>query len=255
MRILFWILLLGNVILFAVMQRGGLYLGWGEQRVKPQPDLHGEMMLLIPASQSVSPKVLPAPAPVVVSAVPIPASSQPPSPSKLQLSLNMAAPETTKSGTLTCFEWGDFSGPDLSRAKAALSDLQLADKFTQREIEREIGYWVYMAPLRNKAAVKRKIGELKALGINEYFVVQNSGSWQNAISLGVFKTRDAAQNFLHVLNTKGVRTARVGERVSTVKATLFVLNSLDAAIVAKLTAIQKDFSGSELNNVPCGLTR
>ena len=43
MRKLFWILLLANVILFAVMQRGGVdWLGWGGQGVQPQPELNSE---------------------------------------------------------------------------------------------------------------------------------------------------------------------------------------------------------------------
>ena len=259
MRNLFWILLLGNVILFTVMQRDGF--GWGEQGVQAQPNLHGEMIRLIPAPQNAPAKTLPAPVavsapvPVAVSPAPVPASSPSQYPSNLQLSLNMAAPAAAKPGTPVCLEWGDFSGPDLTRATAALSALQLADKLSQRQIERDIGYWVYIPPLRNKAAVHRKIAELKALGVREYFVVQISGHWLNAISLGMFKTRDAAQNFLHDLNTKGVRTARVGERASKLKATLFMLNGVDAATEVKLTAMQKDFAGSELNNVPCALTR
>ncbi len=259
MRNLFWILLLGNVILFTVMQRDGF--GWGEQGVQAQPNLHGEMIRLIPAPQNAPAKTLPAPVavsapvPVAVSPAPVPASSPSQYPSNLQLSLNMAAPAAAKPGTPVCLEWGDFSGPDLTRATAALSALQLADKLSQRQIERDIGYWVYIPPLRNKAAVNRKIAELKALGVREYFVVQISGHWLNAISLGMFKTRDAAQNFLHDLNTKGVRTARVGERASKLKATLFMLNRVDAATEVKLTAMQKDFAGSELNNVPCALTR
>jgi hypothetical protein len=268
MRNLFWILLLGNVILFVVMQRGGF--GWGEQGVQEQPYLHGEMIRLMHAPQSAPVKALPAPipvsapvpvpvlsasVPVAVSPAPVPASSQSQSPSNLQLSLNIAEPAAAKPDTPVCLEWGDFSGSDLMHATAALSALQLADKLSQRQIERDIGYWVYIAPLRNKAAVNRKIAELKALGVREYFVVQTSGHWLNAISLGVFKTRDAAQNFLQDLYTNGVRTAQVGERASKLKATLFILNKVDAATEVKLTAMQKDFGGSELNNVPCALTR
>jgi hypothetical protein len=259
MRNLFWILLLGNVILFAVMQRGGF--GWGEQGVQAQPYLRGEMIRLMSAPQSAPAKALPAPVvvsaslPVAVTPAPVSASSPSQSPSNLQLPLNMAAPAAAEPGALVCLEWGDFSGLDLTRATAALSALQLADKLSQRQIERDIGYWVYIPPLRNKAAVNRKIAELKALGVREYFVVQISGHWLNAISLGMFKTRDAAQNFLHDLHTKGVRTARVGERASKLKATIFVLNGVDAATEVKLTAMQKDSAGSELNKVPCALTR
>ncbi len=254
MKNLFWILLLANVLLFTVMQGGG----WGDTGTQAQPELHPEMIRLMLVPQD-SPAKVPAPVaatPGSVSAAvsPAPASSPAPSSSQLQMTMNMAAPVTDISAA-TCWEWGDFSGPDLARAKSALAELQLVDKLSQRQIEHEVGYWVYMSPLRNRAAVNRKIAELKALGVSEYFVVQGSGIWQNAISLGVFKTRDAAQNFLHVLNGKGVRTARVGERTNKIKSTLFLLSGLDAPTAAKLNEMQKDFAGTELSKVACGLTR
>jgi len=261
MRNLFWLLLLANVIFFAVMQRGGL--GWGEQEVQSQPELNGDMIHLLPASQSSPAKPLPA-APVSKNPPPAPAPASVPKPVVPPRPIPVSAPspavlntesKATTPGNLICLEWGDFSGTDLLRAKTALSDLHLEGKIGQRQIERDIGYWVYFPPLKNMLAVNRKISELKALGITEYFVVQTEGHWQNAISLGVFKTHEAAQNYLHVLNAKGVRTARVGERASKLKSTIFTLNMVDASTEENLKAIQKDFAGSELNNVSCGLTR
>ncbi len=254
MRNLFWVLLLGNVILFALMQRGGF--GWGKQEIQAQPDLHGEMIRLLPA-QPASPAKQSSPSKPVSVPLPshAPAAPRPAATSKLNLSMDMTTPEAVKPAVPICMEWGEFSGPDLARATAALSAMQLGDRLSQRQAEREIGYWVYMPPLRNKAAVNRKIAELKALGVSDYFVVQGSGRWQKAISLGVFKTRDAAQKFLHALNTRGVRTAQVGERLSKVKTTLFIFNGIDAATQAKLAVMQSDFPGSELNAASCGLTR
>src|SRR5574340_356650 len=153
-------------------------------------------------------------------------------------------------------EWGEFSGADLARATAALSKLQLGDKLSQRQVEYAIGYWVYIPPMKDKSAVNRKIAQLKARGIEEYFVVSDAGPWQNAISLGVFKTREAAQHFLDELQrTKDVRTAQLGERASQLKVTIFMLNGLDAKAAADLAAIHKDFAGSELKDTPCALTR
>jgi hypothetical protein len=259
MRNLFWILLLGNVVLFAVMQNGGF--GWGEQEVQAQPELHADMIQVIPAPQNAPAKALPSHkasepvpvhAPAAASSAPVPASSPAASPAKQDSAKDVAA--AAQPGAPVCLEWGDFSGPDLARATAALSAMQLADKLSQRQIEQDIGYWVYFPPLRNKTAVNRKVAEIKALGINEYFVVQ-AGRWKNAISLGVFKTQEAAQSFLQGLHTKGVHTARVGERASKLKSTIFMLNGVDAATVSRLTAMQNDFPGSTLNNVPCALTR
>lgn len=259
MKKIFWVLLLVNVVLYAVMRGNGF--GLGEQQVQAQPDLHGDMIRLIPATRSTPVKTLPAsralPAPAAVSApvAELPAAIPAPSKAASQPDHPAAAAATTKPGTTACLEWGDFSGPDLVRATAVLSTMQLPGKLNQRQVERDRGYWVYFPPLRNKAAVNHKIAEIKALGITDYFVVQGSGRWQYAISLGVFKTKEAAQNYLHGLHGRGVHTARVGERASKLKATLFMLDGVDAATVANLTALQKDFPGTELNAVPCALTR
>jgi len=258
MKKLFWILLLGNVVLYAVMRGNGF--GLGEQQVQAQPDLHGDMIRLIPATRSTPAKSLPTsralPAPAAVSAPVAELPAAIPAPSKAATQpAHPAAAAATKPGATACLEWGEFSGPDLVRAAAVLSTMQLPGKLSRREIERNRGYWVYFPPLKNKTAVNRKISELKALGITDYFVVQGSGRWQYAISLGVFKTKEAAQNYLHGLHGRGVHTARVGERASKLKATLFMLDGVDAATVANLTALQKDFPGTELNAVPCALTR
>lgn len=259
MKKLFWIFLLGNVVLYAVMRGNGF--GLGEQQVQGQPDLHGDLIRLIPATRSAPAKSLPvsrtlpvpaaASAPVAESPAAIPATSK----AATQTDQPAAAAATTNKDMAACLEWGDFSGPDLARASAVLSTMQLPGKLSRREVELNRGYWVYFPPLRNKAAVNRKISELKALGITDYFVVQGSGHWHNAISLGVFKTKEAAQNYLRGLHGRGVHTARVGERASKLKATLFMLDGVDAATVAKLTALQKDFPGTELNAVPCALTK
>lgn len=254
MRKLFWILLLGNVLLFAAMQRG--WIVWGDREPQAQPALNSDMIRLLGPVQNPPAGVLPAAAhPVAPASAPVavvPAPPTRPTASGRQIPSGQPAASTTALG---CMEWGDFSGPDLARVAAALSDLQLGDRLSQRQVERDIGYWVYIPPLKNKAAAKRKVAELKALGVGEYFIVQTAGHWHNAISLGVFKTQDAAQNFLDYLRTKGVHTAKVGERASKFKATVFKLDRMDAVAVAKLAAMQKDFAGSELKKVPCALAR
>lgn len=225
MRALFWILLLGNAILFAGMQWGrGLIVD--ERMGQAQPALHAKQIRLLTESM-------------------------------MQLEeTSVAEPEpilpSEEPNTSVCLEWGDFSGADLMRATTALSGLQLGDKLSQYQVEHAIGYWVYIPPLKDKAAVTRKITQLKARGIDEYFVVTDTGPWLNAISLGVFKTNEAAQGFLDDLQrTRDIRTAQVGERVSKFKTTVFVLNGPDAATMAELTGMQHDFPGSTLNNVPC----
>lgn len=233
MKILVWILLLGNVIFFAVMQWGGALFGDG-QAVQAQPALHEEKMRLLDVPHSAPVPALPVSAVAVASA-----------------SASAPAPAPTNPNNAACMEWGEFSGADLTRAGNVLANLQLGDKLSQRQIEHTLGYWVYIAPLKDKAAVNQKVAQLKGRGIAEYFVVQEAGQWFNAISLGVFKTQDAAQKFTESLRAKDVRSAQIGERTGKFKVTVFVLNGLDAATGSKLTALQKDFAGSELKSVSC----
>lgn len=229
-KALFWILLSANVIFFAAMQWGG-QLTADEHAVQAQPALHEDKISMLNTPQSNPTAALPVSAPTATP------------------NANLAQ-STTKSDTL-CFEWGEFSGTDLARATTALSALPLGDKLSQRQIEYNIGYWVYIPPVKDKAAMALKIGQLKARGVKEHFVVQEAGPWLNAISLGVFKTQEAAQNFFDDLRAKGVRSAQFGERASKLKATIFVLNGLDTTTGAGLAEIQKDFAGSELKKINC----
>lgn len=214
MKWLFGLLLLASLVFFAFMQWGGMGAG-DNQGLQPQPPLNAEKIRLLPAS-------------AVQSAVQ--AVAQVPS---------------------VCMEWGSFADSDLARATAVLSPLKLGNRLTQRQVEHVNGYWVYLPPLKSSAEVEQKITEIKALGLEEYFVVQDAGKWHNAISLGVFKTQEAALKFRDSIKVKGMKSARAGERMSKRTFTLFVLKDPDAGVTAKMAVLQKDFPGSELKAAAC----
>lgn len=190
-----------------------------------------------PASAPVPAPALPASA---VSSVPPPALTPAPAQAK------KAEPKTSN-----CAEWGEFSGSDLVRAQQDLAALKLGARLSQRIVEQDRGYWVYMPPQPNRAGVERKLQQLKERGIYDHFVVQEEGEWQYAISLGVFKTEEAAQKFLAFLRTRDVRTARVGERMSKLRFTVFVMKGIDADAAGKIGALQKRFPDSELKVSAC----
>lgn len=251
MRTGFWLLLLANVILFALIQRGGLWRAeeflaghQNELAVQALPALHEEKIRLLEEPQNIPVATLSVPAP------PLPAAPHRLS-SSMPLSMAISSPVAARTDRSACLEWGDFSGAELKLAKAALATLQLGSKLDSRQVEQIIRYWVYIPPLASKAAVNQKVEQLKARGVGEYFIVQDAGPWRNAISLGVFKTQEAAQNYLNVLRGKDVRSARVGERAGKQKATIFILNGVSPATEARLTSMQKDFPGSVLKNFPC----
>ena len=157
------------------------------------------------------------------------------------------APKTA----LACLEWGAFAGAETGKAQAALARVQLQERAGMRESPETTGFWVYIPPLKLKPDLDRKLAELKALGVQEVFVVQDNNQWKNAISLGIFRTEDAANGFLAKLRERGVKSALVGSRSGLVRLTTFVVRDPDDAAIARLTELKQEFAGSELKAVPC----
>jgi len=156
-----------------------------------------------------------------------------------------------------CAEWGAFTGTDIARADAALLTLALPANAVQRRVSDVEGYWVHMPPQKNKAEVDRKVGELKALGITEFFVVNEAGQWRNAISLGLFKTEAAAETELERLRQRGVRSAIVTRRDKFLKQAIYYLREPDSSVIARLAELNRDFTGSEIKagSCPAGIVR
>ncbi len=237
MRLLFLLLLLANLTFFAVNE---FELGWGEKAQQGERPLHPELIQLRDTAQAGLGRS---------------ANSRSDSKPSSDPSLKMSTSVNPKQNKLYCLEWGDFSGEDLRKTTIELAKLKLGDKLGQREIEQDTGFWVYMPPLKTKARVRQKIRELKSLGVNEYYVVSGKGKWKNAISLGIFKTKDAAEKLYKKVKAQGVRSARMGERASKLISTQFILSEVRSKIKDKLVGLQKEFKGSVLNDVPCTLTR
>ena len=233
MRWLFGLLLAINLIFFAVIQWGEK-LTSGNNHAPNQPALNEEKIKLLAIMPETS-----APTPAVPAASVTAPSPTPP------------VPQVQPVVDTTCLEWGEFSSGDLKRANAALTQLKLGEQLSRRQAEYSSGYWVYIPPPKKQADIERKISVLKARGVADYFVVQEPGKWRNAISLGVFKTKEAANKLVSKLSEKGIKTPVVGERMSKLKFTIFVLKNPDAALLAKVTKLHGEFEGSELRSATC----
>lgn len=153
-----------------------------------------------------------------------------------------AAPEA-----LACLEWGGFSPADVVRASEALAPLSLGSRLTRRLVSDDnAGWWVFMPPRANRQDAQKKAGELKALGVEEYFIVQDEGPQRFAISLGIFKTEAAADSRLEALRAKGVKTAQTGRRETPTQKIYLQVRPVEEALAAKLREIAKSFSESEV---------
>ena len=146
----------------------------------------------------------------------------------------------------TCLEWGALQGGDVARAAQALEPLGLGAKLTQRRQEETAAYWVYIGPLASRQAASVKTGELKRLGVDDFFVMPEDSKWRNAISLGVFKTEEGAKARLESLRARGVKTAASGARETQSSKTYFQLHEANATVTAKLNELKQGFAGTEV---------
>ena len=149
-----------------------------------------------------------------------------------------------------CIEWGGFAVAEAPKAEQALAPLALGARLSQRRSEETAGWWVFIPPQANRPAALKKTAELKALGIEEFFILQDEGKMRWAVSLGVFSSEEAAKNRLEALRAKGVRSAQTGERETPVAKIWFQLRGADAPQQTKLRELAQGFQGTEIRDCP-----
>ena len=225
MRAAFLLLLLANLALYAWLRYGA------SETVEPAP-----------LARQIAPDKLKVVAPS--SLPPVTALTKPPA------SAPAPTPAPAATASLACMEWGSFTLADATRAEQALEPLALGPRLAQRRTEEHAGWWVFIPPQGNRQLALRKAAELKQLGVEEYFIVQEEGALRWALSLGVFRTEESAQARLAALRGQGVRTARIGARDTTVPKIWLQVKSVDAALQARLKEIARQVEGSELRDCP-----
>jgi len=149
-----------------------------------------------------------------------------------------------------CLEWGPLQDADRPRALSSLDSLDLGKLLTQKKVDVMTNYWVFLPPAANRAAADKRVADLKAQGIADVAVV-DSGPQRLAISLGMFRTEDAAQARLAALQSLGIDNAKVAPRAQSVAQTLLVMRDPPAAAVAKVKDLQGGFPGTEIRVGSC----
>ena len=147
---------------------------------------------------------------------------------------------------LACAEVGNFDTVEAKKFETQLAELSLGDRLTRRAIPENVRHMVFIPPLEGKEAADKKAGELKRLGVDDFFVIQDNSPLQWGLSLGIFKSQEAARNQLAALTQKGVRSARVGTLKPTTTKVAFQLRGLDATAKNSVAKIKENFPKQEL---------
>ncbi|MDR1890544.1 MAG: SPOR domain-containing protein [Zoogloeaceae bacterium] len=116
-----------------------------------------------------------------------------------------ATPAAVDEPPATCLLLSGLQTADADR----LTDLATTARLVV--VQRSESWWVFIPPQADRAAADKKASELVALGVKDFFIV-NEGPQQFAISLGIFSREETANRRLEELRAQKVRSARVGPR-------------------------------------------
>jgi hypothetical protein len=128
-------------------------------------------------------------------------------------------------------------------------DAQL--RVNQRALEEPTSWWVFIPPQQSKRQAEKKADELKKISIADFYVVQESGPGQFAISLGLFKTEQGAREYLDVLGRKGVRSARIQVRESVTDKAVVEARGAPDKLSKALADLPADFASASAAAAEC----
>ena len=138
---------------------------------------------------------------------------------------------------------------DGARAQGSFAAMNLGSRLSSRNVDEFSRFAVSLPPQKDKRAADTLVANLKKAGVKDVSALSD-----NAISLGVFSSDEAAQKVVAELKTKAqtlVKDVQVTPRNSQTKETLFTLRDPDTNMVARLTLMQREFEGSSLRAVAC----
>lgn len=255
MKRLFWILLLLNVVAFAYFKRDALSPAVSSLK----QEIHPEQMKLLSASAlETYPKRTVAPAQdtsLVASPPPAetPTNTTPAAEAKVADKKDpVKTPEARPVAAGACYEWSSFSTARVSEAVNLAQQLNVKAQAGPPVFGQEnIRYWIYKPPMASAEAAQTKAEELRKLGVEDFFIVQDDPKWRNAISFGVFRDEKLADKLMEDLKAKGVRLLIKSTRNGGQGQVVIKLQNVNAQQFASLQKSQSQFPDAVLKEIPC----
>ncbi len=172
-------------------------------------------------------------------------------PQKVAQAAVEAAPVAVIDAATSCYKWGNFTKTNLPAAQVVLVRLGLQSNINQAQSDNEDRrFWVYFPPLKSAELAQQKAEEIKAMGVEELFIVQDS-QWRNAISFGLFQDEQLASALLNDLLEKGVKGATKALRSPGKSLNSLLIKSVNAGAALELQKIKPEFVGTEITPAAC----
>jgi hypothetical protein len=150
-----------------------------------------------------------------------------------------------------CIEIAPLSQEELARIRTALGTLGLEDRTTVASVPATASWWVYIPPKSSREQADKEVLRLNAAGIRDTYVVQEQSDMRHAISLGIFRTRDAAERFAEGVKAKGVRNVSVDARPLQIRMSAVFVRDPDPAQTQRLLELKALFPGADIRASTC----
>jgi hypothetical protein len=224
LRFFFWFLLLANGLLFAFHQGYiDTLVPTGREPERAANQLNANKIKLVSPAAVRAAAVVPAPQPA-------------------------AALVEKKQNLVACTEVGNFNIAEARQFETRLVALVPAARISRRDIQEISSHMIFIPPQRGKYGADRKAAELRKLGITDFYVIQDGSEQRWGISLGIFKTEEAAQAHLAALNQQGIRGARLLEHKVPLNKIAFQVRELDPGTKGNIEKLKVDFPRQEMRN-------
>lgn len=151
----------------------------------------------------------------------------------------------------SCVDVGRFSKSEATGFEQQLPSLSLnPEDISLTPVQEGSTYMVFIPPSADQKTADAKIAELKEKGVESYYLIKDQSKLRWAISLGVFKTREAAANYAAEVEKTGVTGLQIAPRGTAVEKLVYRLNNLNEEQLRALEVIMSRFPGQSVQLCP-----
>ncbi|MEZ5615880.1 MAG: SPOR domain-containing protein [Rhodocyclaceae bacterium] len=164
-----------------------------------------------------------------------------------------ASPEVAPPAREACRALAGLERASADRLAVLLSGRDAQLQVTQRALDEPRSWWVHIPPLPNGALAEKKAAELAGLGVQDFYVVRTNGPNRHAISLGLYKSEESANARLKALGSKNVKSARIQVREAAGDKSVVEVRGTPQQLAKALAELPPEFSG--LSDTDCAAAR
>lgn len=216
MRLVFFILLLANVVVLLALQSART-VGTEPARIAGQ--LHPERLTVIDE-----------PAPGATAAQ------------------RSAPASAAMAASSACVDVGDFSSRSAEDFETRLAQLSPGVLPKKRQVQAPPQHIVFLPPQAGQAAAGRRLAQLREMGFADSAIIRDEPTRRWGISLGLFSRVELAEARQQTLRAAGISDARVGEYPVNSARYAYRLAGLDEATTRRLGELASSLAGVALRS-------